>query len=119
MVGEVVSIGHHAVAFLAFDADMPCGIVGCFLDREDPSRAHPVSMWVAPSDRRSGVGRALVCAVADWARTREAGIVHLTVTCNNDTAIKFYRSLGFSFTGGTEPYPNDPELFEYAMTKPI
>lgn len=107
------------MAFLAFDADVPCGIVGCFLDREDPSRADLVSMWVAPTHRRSGVGRALVCAVVDWARTKEAGIVHLTVTCNNDTATMFYPSLGFSFTGGTEPYPNDPELFEQEMISPI
>ena len=27
--------------------------------------------------------------------------MYLTVTCNNDTAVTFYRSLGFSFTGRT------------------
>ena len=34
--------------------------------------------------------------------------MYLTVTCNNDTAVTFYRSLGFSFTGRTEPYPERP-----------
>lgn len=109
----------RSVAFLALDSKLPCGIVGSFLDREEPSHAVLVSMWVAPSHRRSGVGRALVCAVVDWARTKDARVIHLTVTCNNDTAITFYRSLGFSFTGATEPYPNDAELFEQEMRRAI
>ena len=42
------------------------------------------------------------------------------VTSNNDTAITFYRSLGFSFTGRSVPYPNDPDLFEREMmSRPI
>ena len=41
------------------------------------------------------------------------------VTSNNDTAITFYKSLGFSFTGDTEPYPNAPGLLEREMSKPI
>ncbi|MDE0027727.1 MAG: hypothetical protein OXP69_25215 [Spirochaetaceae bacterium] len=41
------------------------------------------------------------------------------VTSNNDTAVTFYRSLGFSFTGATEPCPNDPDLFEREMSRPI
>ena len=99
--------------------DLPCGIVGSFLYRKDLSRADLVSMWVAPSHRRTGVGRALVCAVVDWARTKHARAVYLTVTCNNDSAMMFYRRLGFSFTGATEPYPNDAELFEQEMFRPI
>ena len=111
--------GDRSAAFLASDSRLPCGIVGSFLDREEPSHAVLVAMWVAPSHRRSGVGRALVCAVVDWARTKGARVIHLTVTCNNDTAIMFYRSLGFSFTGATEPYPNDAELFEQEMRRAI
>ena len=111
--------GDRSVAFLALDSKLPCGIVGSFLDREEPSHAVLVSMWVAPSHRRSGVGRALVCAVVDWARIKDARVVQLTVTCNNDTAITFYRNLGFSFTGATEPYPNDAELFEQEMRRAI
>lgn len=111
--------GDRSVAFLALDSDLPCGIVGSFLHRKDLSRADLVSMWVAPSHRRTGVGRALVCAVVDWARTKHARAVYLTVTCNNDSATMFYRRLGFSFTGATERYPNDAELFEQEMFRPI
>ena len=74
---------------------------------------------VVPGDGRRRAVRDLVHAVLDWARTNGVGDVCLTVTCNNDAAIGFYRRLGFSFTGGTEPYPNDPDLFEYEMIRPV
>jgi ribosomal protein S18 acetylase RimI-like enzyme len=41
------------------------------------------------------------------------------VTCNNKAAIMFYQRLGFSLTGRTEPYPNDPALIEYEMSQPV
>ena len=111
--------GDRSRSFVAWDSDVPCGIVVAFLDREDPARAHLVSMWVAPSHRRRGVGRALVHAVLDWARSKDAKAVYLAVTCSNDPAITFYRSLGFSFTGATEPYPNAPDLFEREMSRSL
>ena len=45
--------------------------------------------------------------------------MRLTVTSNNDSAISFYRALGFAFTGGTQPYPNDPDLAEHEMIRPV
>lgn len=111
--------GDRSTSFLALDIGMPCGIVGAFLEREDPRRAHLVSMWVAPAHRRSGVGRALVQAVLDWAASKGARAVYVMVTFNNDIAVTFYRSLGFSFTGATVPYPNDPGLFEREMSRSI
>ena len=111
--------GERSASFLAMDAGAPCGMIGCFLDREDSSRAHLVAMWVAPAHRRAGVGRELVDAVLDWARGHGVDDVRLTVTSNNASAIGFYRRLGFAFTGGTQPYPNDPDLFEREMVRPL
>jgi len=31
----------------------------------------------------------------------------------------FYERLGFIRTGRTEPYPNDPALIEYEMSRPV
>ena len=39
----------------------------------------------------------------------------LTVTSVNNGAIRFYERLGFRMTGRTEPYPNDPAIFEHEM----
>jgi ribosomal protein S18 acetylase RimI-like enzyme len=73
-------------------------------------------MWVAPAYRRTGTGSLLVDAVQAWARTRGVYELRLMVTNSNQGAIAFYERQGFSLTGTTEPYPNDPSLIEYEMS---
>jgi ribosomal protein S18 acetylase RimI-like enzyme len=41
------------------------------------------------------------------------------VTSVNDSAIRFYERLGFARTGRSEPYPNDPSITEYEMSRAI
>jgi len=43
----------------------------------------------------------------------------LSVVSTNEAAISFYLRLGFTMTGKTEPYPNDPALIEYEMALSI
>ncbi len=111
--------GERGVGFLAMDGATVCGIAGSLLDENNPTRAQLVSMWTAPTHRQLGIGRLLVNAVLDWARTRNLHALLLMVTSNNDPAIRFYERLGFTKTGRTEPYPNDPNIFEYEMSQPI
>ena len=100
---------------LAFTGDVACGIVGAFFEGSDRASARLVSMWVAKEHRGRGVGKALVDAVIAWALESGARTMVLTVTSNNETATRFYQGLGFRKTGRTEPYPNDPALFEHEM----
>ena len=111
--------GESGAGFLAMDDDTACGIAGSFLDQNDATRAHLISMWTAPSHRQQGIGRLLVNAVLNWARGRNARVLQLMVTSNNESAIRFYERLGFTRTGRTEPYPNDPAVIEYEMSRPI
>ena len=76
-------------------------------------------MWTAPTHRQRGVGRLLVDEVLNWARGRGARVLLLMVVGNNDSAIRFYERLGFTRTGRTQPYPNDPDLIEYEMSRDI
>jgi ribosomal protein S18 acetylase RimI-like enzyme len=64
---------------------------------------------------RKGIGRMLVETVVTWARSQNAQVLLLLVTSNNHKAINFYQRLGFSLTGKTEPYRNDPSLLNYEM----
>jgi ribosomal protein S18 acetylase RimI-like enzyme len=48
-----------------------------------------------------------------------ARALQLMVTSNNEPATRFYERLGFTRTGRTEPYPNDPVVIEYEMARPI
>jgi len=108
--------GRSGIGFLATEEGAAVAIAGAFLDPDDAKSAQLVSMWTAPHSRRRGVGRLLVGEVVAWARRRGAQVVRLMVTSNNESAIAFYRSLGFELTGRTEPYPNDPALVEYEMS---
>ena len=111
--------GENGAGFLAMDKDTACGIAGSFLDQNDRTRAHLISMWTAPTHRQRGIGRLLVNEVLNWARGRNARILQLMVTSNNEPAICFYQRLGFTRTGRTEPYPNDPAVIEYEMSRAI
>ena len=111
--------GERGAGFLAMDGAAACGIAGSLLDEDHPTRAQLVSMWTAPTHRQLGIGRLLVDAVLNWARTRNVHALLLMVTSNNGSAIHFYERLGFTKTGRTEPYPNDPAVFEYEMSRTI
>lgn len=51
--------GQSGAGFLAMDEDTACGIAGSFLDQDDATRAHLISMWTAPTHRQRGIGRLL------------------------------------------------------------
>jgi ribosomal protein S18 acetylase RimI-like enzyme len=109
----------HSIGYLAYHQDEYCGIAAGFLDKQDPRNAELVSMWVASTHRRTGTGMLLVNAIESWARLCTAHTLRLMVTNTNLAAISFYERLGFTATGRTEPYPNDPNLIEYEMSKSI
>jgi GNAT superfamily N-acetyltransferase len=111
--------GERGAGYMALGDGGYCGIAGCFLKEDDARKADLVSMWVAPEARRGGVGRLLVDAVVLWAADHGAQDLYLMVTSGNHAAIEFYERYGFSMTGRTEPYPNDPKLIEYEMSKHI
>jgi ribosomal protein S18 acetylase RimI-like enzyme len=111
--------GERGVGFLAMDGNSACAIAGSLLDLTDPTRAQLVSMWTAPTHRQRGIGRLLVNEVLRWAQSRHVQLLLLMVTSTNQPAIRFYEGLSFTRTGRTEPYPNDPALIEYEMSRPV
>jgi len=123
-VGRTVAwnSGGTSVCYIAMDGHIPCGIIGGFLDQRflkerNPPRPTVGSMWVAPEHRSAGLGTRLMNEVERWARGLETGELWLMVTSGNEPAIRFYRRCGFEFTGATEPYKNDPALFQHEMVK--
>jgi ribosomal protein S18 acetylase RimI-like enzyme len=111
--------GPQSVAYLTLDKAIACGIAGAFLDHDDVTRAHLISMWVAPAHRRLGIASSLVKAITDWAHMQRARTLQLLVTSNNEPAIKLYERLGFRMTGWTAPHPNDPDLCDCEMSRAI
>src|SRR5580700_1398202 len=109
----------HGGTFLAFlpDASGPAGLIGGY--REDPVTVELVSMYVRPRGRGRGVGEALVAAVIDWARERNATTVRLWVTETNTHAGALYQRCGFALTGERQPVPSTPSLDEVAMSRTL
>jgi [ribosomal protein S18]-alanine N-acetyltransferase len=60
---------------------------------------HIVTIDVSPELRRQGVGRQLMDELFDFCRKAKAVLLRLEVAVDNDSALAFYRRLGFAETG--------------------
>jgi GNAT superfamily N-acetyltransferase len=87
------SAGDRRAWFIAFSDNRPIGLVQG--RRRPPHDCLVFSMWVDPTVRRAGVGRALLDAVDEWARGWGARKVVLWVIGGNHGALRFYERLGF------------------------
>ena len=85
----------------------------------EPGVAHVYAMWVAPDARGAGVGRALVDAVADWARDRGCDRLVLSVSESNQAARRFYEACGFGETGERKALREGSELQTLNLSKPL
>jgi ribosomal-protein-alanine N-acetyltransferase len=71
--------------------------------------AHVIRLAVEASQRRGGVGRALLDALLAWARERAAGAVVLEVRDSNAPAQALYAAAGFVADGRRPRYYPDGE----------
>lgn len=102
--------------FLMRDREV-CGLGACFRDDQNPTIGQVISIWVSPSSRRAGLGIMLLEAIRSWAESQGITKLLLMVASGNSGAIELYRRAGFSETGLTKPYPNDPTLMEIEMSR--
>ena len=109
MTRSVTEPGRHAM-FVAEDDGDAVGIAFGVLPRDVPDVPHVGGMWVDPSARTRGIGRALAEAVFDWARQRGYRRIGLWVTEGNRAAVALYERLGFTPTGRRDRQPVDPTL---------
>ena len=85
----------------------------------EPGVAYVYAMWVAPDARGAGVGRALVEAVAEWARGRGCARLVLNVTETNEPARRFYAACGFAETGVRAPLREGSEQSVLVLSKSL
>ena len=76
-------------------------------------------LWVAPTQRGRGIGRALVDAVGTWASSQGAGLLRLGVTDRAEQTALFYEHLGFERTGETKALPPDGAVTAFFLAKAI
>jgi GNAT superfamily N-acetyltransferase len=98
--------GDGQAMFLAWDGAAPVGIVGTFV--AENGRRWLIAMWTDPGARGRGVGRALIEAVASFARSADSRELFLQVIEGNDSAASLYRLCGFEDVGPGEPHVDRP-----------
>lgn len=92
-----------------------CGLVWCKLSAAEPGVADIYQMWVAPTARGLGAGRALLSQALAWAKNRGAQRVRLGVMVADSPAMHLYRSHGFAPMGQPEPLRAGAALMAQAM----
>ena len=76
-------------------------------------------MWVAPTARRSGVGRSLIDSAAKWAGKWDGRRLVLWVTAGNEAAHRFYDSIGFTVIADGPDAESGATFGAFAMERPI
>lgn len=77
------------------------GIIG--LERKDENVGEVRSVFVDVDHHRLGVGRALMTALIEWAKTHSFSQLFLTTTAENNQSRGFYESMGFHFEPHSPP----------------
>jgi [ribosomal protein S18]-alanine N-acetyltransferase len=85
-------------ARIAVPRDDPGAIAGYVVWWRVADEIHLLDLAVADESRRRGVGRLLVAAVLDDARSRAARVVTLEVAADNSSALALYLGQGFAET---------------------
>jgi RimJ/RimL family protein N-acetyltransferase len=96
--------GPESVIFGAF-TDVLVGSAGLYRDRhlKAAHKAHLWGMYICPAQRGQGLGRQLLQAAIDHARTLPGvRYIHLSVSAQAIAARQLYDSMGFTIWG-TEP----------------
>jgi GNAT superfamily N-acetyltransferase len=87
--------------------------------RRRPATLLLFSMWVDPAVRRAGIGRRLIDELERWGRRWDASETILWVMGANQTAIDFYRGLGFRPVHGGQDAEAGARFGSIAMRRSI
>jgi GNAT superfamily N-acetyltransferase len=113
------AVGLDQTIVLADAGGDTVGIVGGFRPDPESGDRQLYGLWVAPSDRGTGLGEQLVDAIAEWAAGVGARRLILWVTEINAPAVELYERLGFVRTGVRQTLPWDDRLTEIEMVRAI
>jgi GNAT superfamily N-acetyltransferase len=93
----------------------PAGIASGTLAEGNPAQARIISMWIAPTHRRTGLARLIIADILAWARGKGCTEAVLGVSEGNHDAITLYERLGFMPTGAAEQSRSHPALQIFDM----
>jgi ribosomal protein S18 acetylase RimI-like enzyme len=97
-------------------------LIGCVaVTRKNASLAYLGMLCVLPTLQSGGMGRRLLDAAEDLARTHGIAAIEMTVIDSRDALIAWYERRGYRRTGETRPFPmpRDPPVTFAVLEKPL
>jgi ribosomal protein S18 acetylase RimI-like enzyme len=98
--------------FMAFGGRDAVGLARTVRAANTPHQCHVESVWVAPSERRRGVCRAMFAELIVRERRRGVTLLLAWVLDGNHDARRVYERLGFQVSGLRQPFPGAPGRIE-------
>jgi GNAT superfamily N-acetyltransferase len=111
--------GIEAITFVADEDGHWYGMLTGFFLPDGQRTVHVVGLWVDPATRGRGVARALMDAMAGWARTRGAARLQHWVAETNTGVIAFHERGGYVRTGKTKPNALNPSFHDVHMAREL
>ncbi|MBX7481003.1 GNAT family N-acetyltransferase [Qipengyuania sp. 6D47A] len=97
-------------------------LLGCVaVTRKDDTLGYLGTFCVDPQLQSAGLGRKLLDAAEDHARSSGLGAIEMTVITQREVLIAWYERRGYRRTGETRPFPvlRDPPLQFAVLEKPL
>ena len=97
-------------------------LIGCVaVTRKDTALGYLGMLCVSPTLQSGGIGRRLLDAAEDHARTLGLSAMEMTVIDSRDALIAWYERRGYRRTGETRPFPvlRDPPVTFVVLEKPL
>jgi GNAT superfamily N-acetyltransferase len=117
---SMAALGTSQVTAIAIEDATAVGMATGLLRADiTPDVVPIVSVFVAQSARRRGVGAAMVSVVEEWAVGRGASQTSLWVVDTNAGAQRFYESIGYRATTDRQQVPVPPERYETRYTRTL
>jgi GNAT superfamily N-acetyltransferase len=113
------AVGIEAITFVAIRDERWYGMLTGFFPPNDSQAVTMASFWIDPAARGLYLDRALLKAIAGWARTRGATRLQLWVTENSRTEILYKHGWKFARTGKSKALASDPSLRAVHMVREL
>jgi ribosomal protein S18 acetylase RimI-like enzyme len=102
-------------------------VIACVLAEKDATKMHVGMLCVQPTLQGAGIGKQMMAAVADLARSENCTALQIHVLTARESLVGWYERHGFHKTGETEPFPEATHEFGiprqplefYILEKPV
>jgi ribosomal protein S18 acetylase RimI-like enzyme len=91
-------------------ADIEGRLFGCVFLRKTEQQLYLGMLTVSPERQGAGIGKKLLKASEAYARQHNCDRVVMSVISVRHELIEWYQRHGYSATGETAPFPNDPRF---------